>query len=255
MSNTSFAANLKTAFDRDGFVVVREFFDATQVKRIVDEIDRYVMQVAPHVPPAFVMYEDTARPDTLKQIAYIAHYDEALRQFLNEGPAIRIAETLFGRSARGIELEWFDKPPGASRATPPHQDGYYFKIAPKEAVTLWVALDRIDKENGCIRYVASSHHLGLRPHVRTDVLGFSQGVSDYGPDDEAREVAVVAEPGDLLAHHCLTIHRADANSSRRHRRALGLIYYSDRVKEDVEARDAYLKNLHADWKKEGKIRG
>ena len=112
----------------------------------------------------------------------------------------------------------------------------------------------VDGENGCIRYVAGSHHDGLRPHQRTDVLGFSQGVTDYGPADQQREVPVHAEPGDLLVHHCLTVHRADANRSGRHRRALGLIYYSDRAQEDVEARDSYLKSLHADWKKRGKIK-
>ena len=39
------------------------------------------------------------------------------------------------------------------------------------------------------------------------VLGFSQGISDYGPEDEAREAVVSLQPGDLAVHHGETIHR------------------------------------------------
>ncbi len=69
-------------------------------------------------------------------------------------------------------------------------------------------------------------------------MGFSQGIPDFGSEDQSNEVAVPARPGDLLVHHSLMIHRAEANLSDRKRRALGLIYYSSIAKEDVErARD------------------
>ncbi len=69
-----------------------------------------------------------------------------------------------------------------------------------------------------LRYVAGSHREGYRPHARSQILGFSQGISDYGPSDFVREVAVPLKPGDAVAHHGMTIHRADANMSAvRHR--------------------------------------
>ncbi len=253
MGSPSIPENTKTDFDRDGFVVLHRFFDAAGVRQIAQEIERYVTQVAPQVAPGFAMYEDVDDPATLKQLSNIAHNDDELRRFLDQGPGVALAELLLGDPVCGSELEWFDKPPARSRHTPPHQDGYYFKIEPKQAVTIWIALDPVDEQNGCIRYVAGSHRDGLRPHQRTDVLGFSQGITDYGPADHAREIAVTADPGDVLAHHCLTLHRADANPGPRHRRALGLIYYSARVKVDDEAADAYLKSLHEDLKEQRKI--
>ena len=56
--------------------------------------------------------------------------------------------------AEGVEfrnMQYFDKPPTSlygpgktSQATPPHQDAYYFMIAPpQQAVTAWMALDLI----------------------------------------------------------------------------------------------------------------
>ncbi len=167
----------------------------------------------------------------------------------------QLASVLLGDEVVGQNLQYFNKPPGVGQPTPAHQDGYYFRLAPCEAVTMWLALDVVDEENGCVRYVRSSHQRGMRPHGRTQVLGFSQGIIDYpGPEDLANEVPMPAEPGDLLVHHALTIHRADGNrSSNRSRRALGFIYYAQRAKEDIAAKQAYLARLADEMKTAGKI--
>ena len=63
---------------------------------------------------------------------------------------------------------------------------------------MWLALDEVDEENGCVRYVRGSNHLNIRPHGRTGTLGFSQGITDYGTDNDlANEVALAAMPGDM----------------------------------------------------------
>ena len=162
------------------------------------------------------------------------------------GKTHQLAELLLGCSAVGKELEWFNKVPRESRETPPHQDGYYFMIEPQEALTMWIALDDCDEENGCLRDVRGSHRRGLRPHVRSAILGFSQGIPDYGPDDRASEVAIPAKSGDVLIHHSMTIHLAHANRSPRERRSLGMIYYSARAKQDVERLQAYQRQLTAE---------
>lgn len=117
------------------------------------------------------------------------------------------------------------------------------------------ALEEIDEENGCVRYVPGSHKHGMREHARTQTLGFSQGIVDYPTDeDRASEVALPAKPGDLLVHHAMTIHRADGNQSEtRSRRALGFIYYSERACEDVMAHAAYQHKLAKQMKANGKI--
>ncbi len=151
-------------------------------------------------------------------------------------------------------MQYFNKPAKIGKATPPHQDGYYFMLEPCEAVTMWLALDDVDEENGCVRYIKGSNHKGMRPHGRTQTLGFSQGIQDYGEADLADEIAFPAKSGDLLAHHAMTIHRADANTSEsRSRRALGFIYYSERAKEDKAAHAAYQEKLAREMAEAGKI--
>ena len=120
---------------------------------------------------------------------------------------------------------------------------------------MWLALDDVDESNGCVRYIRGSHKLGMRAHGRTQTLGFSQGIVDYPTTaDLDFEVAMTAEPGDLLVHDAMTIHRADANgTSDRSRRALGFIFYSARTRADEAAHAAYQQSLTNELKAAGKI--
>ena len=121
-------------------------------------------------------------------------------------------------------------------------------------MTLWLALDDVDEENGAISYVRGSHLRGLRPHVASGVLGFSRSLLDWGEADAAASAVQRAAPGDLLAHHGLTIHCAGANNSAtRFRRAIGMIYYSATAEVDEAAKAAYHEKLYRDLQEKGRI--
>ncbi len=244
---------LKKRFDEDGFVALPGFLSLDEVAELRREIDRYVTEVAPRIPASEVFYEVKGRPETLKQLQRMFEYDEWFNRFFFGERFVKLAELLMGGAVTGRNLQWFNKPPGASLPTPPHQDGYYFMLEPNEAVTMWLALDEVDEENGCVRYVSGSHRRGLRGHQKTSTLGFSQGITDYRDEDRKQEAVMIARPGDLLAHHALTIHRADANVSGRTRRALGFIYYSSAAREDSARKAAYQQAIAAEWVKEGKL--
>ena len=80
--------------------------------------------------------------------------------------------------------------------------------------------------------------------------GMSQ--AEVTEDDLKNEVAMPASPGDLLAHHALTIHRADGNASQsRTRQALGFIFYSVDAKDDVAALESHRHQLAS--QQQGKI--
>jgi phytanoyl-CoA hydroxylase len=58
----------------------------------------------------------------------------------------------------------------------------------------------------------------------------------------------------LLVHHSLTIHRADGNKSiDRTRKALGLIYYAERAKENVKAKEEYQRKLAEEIKQKSLV--
>jgi phytanoyl-CoA hydroxylase len=236
------------SFTTDGYVALPGFLGTAELATLRRNVDRYIREIVPTLPPEHVFYEDKQRPETLKQLQVMHEHDPYFAELFLDGPFVRLAGELLGDRAVGKNLQYFNKPPGVGQPTPAHQDGYYFKLDPCEALTMWLALDDVDEENGCVRYVRGSHRRGMRPHARTNVLGFSQGITDYGTaEDVADEIAFPARPGDLLAHHALTIHRADGNrSTTRSRRSLGFIYYAAGAQEDTATVTQYQQQLKKD---------
>lgn len=228
-------SNVKRRFDEDGFVLIKEFVSAEGVHAIKKSLDQSIQHKIAEMPREHVFYDDLNNKDSLKQIQKLFLYDPLFEHLMFNSEIFDLAKLLLNGPVTCQNMQYFDKPPVTNHPTPPHQDGFYFMLQPCEAITFWLALDKTDEENGCVRYLPGSHLHGLRQHSETETLGFSKGISDYANPDALNEIAIPAEPGDLLAHHALTIHRADRNkSAERHRRALGLIYYSANAAESPE---------------------
>ena len=246
---------LKQLFDRDGYVVLRGFLDPDELATLHSELARLIREVVPKMPREHVFYEDKSQSGTLKQLQMLHTHDRYFHDLFLGGRIERLSEVLLNDKVVGKNFQYFSKPPGSGQPTPPHQDGYYFKLSPCEALTLWLALDDIDEENGCVSYVRGSNNLGMREHERSNVLGFSQKMVDYGqPEDLEQQVKVHAQPGDLLVHHALTIHLAGGNRSiSRERRSLGFIFFADRSRPDETALAEYQKSLTAELLASGKL--
>ena len=247
-------AAIRAAYEADGFVVLKSLFGDKEVTDIRGNLQRYIDEVVPNVPPMDVFYEDKQTKGEIRMLPRMDHHDSFFKRMLVAAPLISVPEFLWGCAACPRDAAYFNKPATIGEATPPHQDGYYFHIEPCEALTLWLALDEVDEENGCVRYVKGSQHNGMRPHARTNVLGFSQGITDFGGGNDLRnEVSVCVSPGDLIVHNALTIHRTEPNKSARSRRAMGFVYFSSRAKVDQASSDQYQAQLAQELTKTGKI--
>lgn len=244
---------LKQDFDRDGFVAIRSFLDKDEITELKARSDEFVEQVAPSLPDEIAYFEDKSDSSTLKQVQKLYEYAPYYEEVAKSDKVTGLAEELLGGPVILQNMQYFNKPAGIGKGTPPHQDGYYFMIRPQEAVTMWLSLGYADATNGAVCYIPGSQTRGMRPHGNTNVLGFSQGISDWSEDDARGELQMEAGPGDILVHHSLTIHRANANTSDRDRRSVGFIFYRADVVIDEDGHDAYQKQLDEDLKARGKI--
>ncbi|MDA1266202.1 MAG: phytanoyl-CoA dioxygenase family protein [Planctomycetota bacterium] len=240
-------------FARDGFVRREGFLGAAAVAALDRELRRFLDEVLPSVPEDQVYCEVPGDRSTLKQIQQLGRHDDTFAALLNDSPFSALAAELLDAPVLGRNLQFFDKPSGEVAPTPAHQDGAYFALEPMRAVTLWLALDDVEEDQGCLTYAAGSHQLGLRAHAPSGVLGFSRGIEDYDPAAED-ERAQPCRAGDLCAHHAFTIHRADANQRPgRARRSLGFIYYDATAVEDRAAADRYQRELSAGLRGAGRL--
>lgn len=119
----------------------------------------------------------------------------------------------------------FCKLPETARAVPWHQDGQYWPIRPWATCTVWLALDKVDRENGAMTVIPGSQDRRNWQHHADDSpdLTLNQIISD---DQLASEDIsyIELEPGQCSIHDVGIVHGSAANTSGRRRAGLALRY-------------------------------
>ena len=123
-----------------------------------------------------------------------------------------------------------------------HQDyGYWYcnGCLRPDLLSVMIALDKTNRENGCLQIATGSHRLGRIDHTP---LSPTQNVVTPSACPTSSTMPIEyceLEPGDALIFHCNAIHRSDANRSARRRWTLLICY--NRVDNDtfVKSDDRY----------------
>jgi len=241
---------LRERYLADGFVIVRQLLDPAALAELLAQIERYIREVVPTLPKDRAFFDDYSKPETLRKMQSLDRHDPWFAQFMQSGPHIPIQEHLMGDKCHPQGLEWFDKLPYDKNATPAHQDGFYWNRKPDLACGAWIALDPVDRDNGCLWYARGSHKLGVMPHGASGVLGFSQGLLNFDPS-RYDGVPIELAPGDAVIHSSATIHWTDINRSPRHRRAIATFCFGASTVRDEEGHARYLASLKAQLEKRG----
>ncbi len=131
---------------------------------------------------------------------------------------------------------FFCKMPGDGRAVAWHQDASYWPLTPSHAVTVWLAIDDADPENGCMRFVAGSHHSGHLTYRKSSPE--EHNVLDQTVEDaESYGTRIVVDDlkaGQASIHNDLLLHGSDANLSTRRRCGLTLRYAATHVRAGMQ---------------------
>ena len=159
-------------FNADGFVLIPDFFSKNEIETINSNLRRVFDEVLPNIPDHEVFYENKGNSSMIKQISSVDQHDLFFNDLLTSSNLIELSALLLNDTIIPKNLAYFNKPAIIGKATPPHQDGYYFKIHPPIALTVWVALESSDEENGNVKYVKGSHLKGMRPHGKSETFGF-----------------------------------------------------------------------------------
>ena len=171
---------------------------------------------------------DLSRPygttDTPKlgQLLLPERYVPQIRQTQMYRNARRIASRLLAVPLEKVE-SWghlIFKGANSRAETPWHQDEAYWDVTKDyNALGSWLALDRVDTDNGCLWFVPRSHLGEVLPHKhggddpKIHVLQFSE------PVDTSGGVPAPLPAGGMTFHHARTHHYAGINRTARIRRA------------------------------------
>jgi len=100
------------------------------------------------------------RSEGMYQIMQMWSLDPLYRELLYHPPLLDIAESLIGGNIQLFHDQALYKPARHGGEVPWHQDNGYWRCTPPELVSIWLALDDADVENGCMHVIPGSHRAG-----------------------------------------------------------------------------------------------
>jgi ectoine hydroxylase-related dioxygenase (phytanoyl-CoA dioxygenase family) len=222
------------AFARDGFVVVENLFEESELDEFGPAVDRAVAdeQSADTRPLA----HKSRYQQSFMQCQYLWMRSDGVRRFSCHPRLARAAAELLG--AEAVRM-WHDqalyKEPGGRR-TDAHQDHAYWPLVEPSAITAWVPLDGSTRETGAMGYYPGSHRSGLDRFVNIFADDDPEDLAD-DPVLAATEPVIVEVPkGSVAFHHARTAHFALANESDRVRRVHTVIYIADGTHRGADGR-------------------
>lgn len=121
-----------------------------------------------------------------------------------------------------------------------HQDyGYWYQngLLYPDLLSVFIAVDRATRENGCLQVIRGSHRMGRVDHVLTG----DQAGADMERVNACLErmelVYCEMEPGDALFFHSNLLHRSDQNNSENSRWSMVCCY-------NTKSNDPYKESHH-----------
>lgn len=208
------------AFWEDGYVIVRGLFSGEE------------MDVLNRVGRADKDRESHERKDAAGNLSKLwlslELHDDLYSAFARSPRMIDPIEQLFGETMLHFHHKMMQKEPRVGGAWEWHQDyGYWYRhegFLYPDLVSGLIAVDRANKENGCLQVLRGSHKAGRIEHGMTaEQVGAQQDRVD-ALAEELELVYVELEPGDTLFFHSNTLHRSDANRSEYPRWSLICCY-------------------------------
>lgn len=180
-----------------------------------------------------LLTQSDKRPDELD----VPHFSEPrLLDFLLADEVVDLVEPFIGPDIGLWSSHFICKEPLTGRASPWHEDSYYWKgrfHSFPAIITIWLAIDPSDRENGCMKVIPGTHSDEDAEYEDVDRTKntFSRRALNI---DEDKTVYFELEPNQCSFHDARLLHGADANLSNRRRCGYTMRYFSQQMKLNTD---------------------
>ncbi|WP_129790717.1 phytanoyl-CoA dioxygenase family protein [Sphingosinicella sp. CPCC 101087] len=237
----SVSAAQVAAFRRDGFIRLKNVFNAEELAHYGEEITRLTIALNTQTLP---LEERSTYDKAFLQIMNLWEHGGLAREFVFGKRLAQIATDLLG--TRGVRLyhdQALYKEPGGG-ITPAHADQYYWPLETDRTITAWVPLQAVPQEMGPLAFFAGSQEVEF---------GRDLGISDESEraiteDMERHGFRLFDAPfdlGEISFHLGWTFHRAGPNRTDRPRSVMTIIY----MDRDMRLKAPTNHMQQADWER------
>jgi 2-keto-3-deoxy-L-rhamnonate aldolase RhmA/ectoine hydroxylase-related dioxygenase (phytanoyl-CoA dioxygenase family) len=205
-------------FRRDGFLTVARIAPADEVARLRELFRRLFDGNVGWESGAqydLVGTDSNDQPPGVSQLLNPLQFAPELATTRFRANALAIAVQILGDGT----VPWFEhailKPPRHGAATPWHQDEAHRDDpgTAYEQLSIWMPLQDVAPEHGCMRYIPGSHHGDVLAHRSPNDDPRISALECVGPFDPASAAVCPLPAGDAVMHHCRTLHSSGPNRS------------------------------------------
>lgn len=198
------------SYEKDGFVIVRNFLGAEEIELLgrAAREDRVMDQHS--------FGRTDGEGGTVRLSVWNHPTDTIYGAVARSESVVDSAEKLLGGEVYHYHSKMIMKDAKIGGAWTWHQDyGYWYQngVLFPLLTSVYIAIDRATRENGCMQVIRKSHELGRINHVTT---GDQAGAEMEHVNEALKRLELVyveMEPGDALIFHCNLLHRSDQNRS------------------------------------------
>jgi phytanoyl-CoA hydroxylase len=213
------------SFHKNGFIVLKNVFPESQLTKLRQLQEQIVSYADMNLEDPFLPWSIDHRPD--QGVLYDLYQRHPEFQALAKNERILdCLELVLGKNIFLYDNSLIYKPKGRRNGVPWHQD---FLSRPTEPlkIVVWMALDKVTKENGTIQVIPGSHQNGHLPWHRVNGETHHDRVNKEVVEKNIdKRIYVELNAGDVLLFNMLLLHGSDEVNTDLPRRVFRCSYQS-----------------------------
>tara|TARA_B100001093_G_C26679013_1_gene949588 strand:- start:27 stop:854 length:828 start_codon:yes stop_codon:yes gene_type:complete len=211
-------------FNQHGFISPLQGFSEEIIKKQQQYFDKLLQQISNASEKGDNHFGGVDKRDSVQYSLNCYHTKlRGIWETMYAEPLLRAVRDLLGDDVVAWATHYFCKLPGDGKAVSFHQDASYWGLTPAKTVTVWLALDDTDEDNGAMQFLPGSHKVGHIPWKESSEESvLNQQIKDISMFDKPFSNNLKA--GEYSLHSSLLVHGSPKNQSSRRRCGLTIRY-------------------------------
>lgn len=216
-------------YKQQGFLISEDLFDTKETIAIYKEAIEIFRGNNGNIPGIKPVDKGVSDWEVLMQYTAI-HFPHKIsgliRDYLPHPKIVGILTEIVSQNVKCMQSMLFVKGPG-KKGQAWHQDEYYIPTRDKSLIGVWIAVDNVDVENGCLWVIPGSHSDGyIRkriPYTGNDYADID--VNDLSPYTQKDAIPVEVNKGSVVFFNGYLLHSSLANKSKERSRMALVNHY------------------------------
>lgn len=202
-----------------GYTVLHNLFSEAEMAELANLIEAHQRRHVDNLKAMGGTDGGISRAEEITFTDHLAENDVNIMNFVQRQEFVEITTALLGPDT---DLYWNQSVYKAGHGTkqfPWHQDDGYVNVDPSPYLTIWLAVNDVTVDNGCVWFMPGSHKNGVVKHEDTDI-----GKACYSLDEPNQGVPAPLSCGSAAVFWSTTMHKSGLNVSDGMRKGFVIQY-------------------------------